>query len=347
MLISRSQPPDFSNLLNRNLHLIFDVDGVVRNHTEMPIDERVLQAIKRLSEFPNVRITFISGTPVSQKEGLQIWRKSNSTLDTSLGKQFSKEIAEGKITIFGALGGHKLSNDNTKETLEEYNLATIFEMGKMLISAFLLEVSSGRNHPQIETAKMIKQNLDTLELTNFKQPNDVTPEEFEEIVNKIRAEIDPQFRLISYGTFIESHSSHPPWNTHHSVKYLKELLTDTNFKLSSLSVDEKIVGHGLAYRKNEGFNFLMISKTNKGKAINRYLMANPNRKEHEFFITIGDTQVDYPMHELSNLAFHVGMESVWKSHDLPHCHFVVGNNGEENQHVDGTLYLLSRILNTH
>lgn len=331
----------FESLKHRPLHLIFDVDGVVRHHTEMPIDERVLKSFKELVKHTNIKTTFISGTPVAQRNGLELWRKSNSTLDSSIGEQFKEELATKRIAIFGALGGQKLDSNLNKVVLEEYTLGQIFEIGKMLISAFILEVENDGNENHKKAAKFVLEKLKDLDLRNHAQHADETPEEFKELIEYIRESIDPHFKLISYGSFIESHTSHPAWHSHHSVNYLKKAVNDPDCGLFSLEEEEKHVGHGIAYRKVEGFNFLMISKTNKGRALKRILSEQTNNAE--FLITFGDTQVDFPMHELADLSFHLGKRKIWEHHNLPHCHLVVDKDGKDEQHVDGTLFLLHQL----
>ena len=62
----------------------------------------------------------------------------------------------------------------------------------------------------------------SLELKDTSQSLVVTPLEFRDIVEKIRANLDPEFKLISNGALIETHTSSPPWDTTLSVDWLKK-----------------------------------------------------------------------------------------------------------------------------
>lgn len=325
--------------------LVCDVDGVIRSSTEAEADSQIITQITDLVAHHNTDVAFISGTPVIQNPLLETWRRGNYTLDKSVGKFFIQEIAENKVTLYGALGGQRMIREDQIEITNQYPLGITFELGKLLLHAFLEEVKNSGDSQQKKYVKDLKYLVDELILINEQQPSDVTPDEFKEIIFKIHSQLDPQFRLVSYGTFIESHTSNPPWNTAHSLKWIEKQLSCTDFLISKFSKEQRELSTGLAYRQSDGFNFLMVSKTNKNLTIKKHLKEKLLLYPDALIVTIGDTQVDFPMHQHAHLAYHVGQEQVWKDHNLSQCMLVQDQFGQDCQHVAGTRYILNHLKN--
>ena len=305
--------------------LICDVDGVVRSSTEANADARVITLIRELIADQKVDVAFISGTPIAQDPSLELWRRGNITLDKAVGSLLAPELQENKITIFGALGGQRMTSEGQVEILEEYSLLTVFELGKLLLYAFLMEIEHDGSKEQKELAADLKITIEALKLENIHQSSSVTPLEFSDIIHKIHTYFDPNFRLISYGSFIETHTSNPPWNTSLSSKWIHSQLNRPHLRISQLSEDQKQVATGLSHRDNAGFYYLMISKINKGLTIKKHIQEKQLLYPHSLVVTIGDTQVDFPMHKHADLAYHVGQEQVWGNHYLPQCMLVKDN----------------------
>lgn len=331
-------------LVAEHLILICDVDGVIRKGTDEEVDPRVVKAMKTLVKERNADIVFISGTPIVQDPALEIWKRGNLTLDKALGKFFTQELSDKKVTIYGALGGQRMTHDGQVEILEQYPLEMNFELGQLLLLAFLGEVEQEGTLQQKRIAADTKDYLYKLKLIDKEQPAEATPDEFRGVVDIIRSHLDTTFRLVSDGPFIESHTSSPPWGFARSLKWLKSQLDSPHLLISQLPEEQKQLAAGLAHRGNESFNFLMISKTNKGCTIKKYLQEKLIAYPNALVVTIGDTQVDFPMHQHAHLAYHVGLEQVWKDHALPHCLLVKDADGRDCQHVNGTLHLLDYFL---
>lgn len=325
--------------------LVCDVDGVIRRNTDEWADMRVISLIKELIHHQNMDVAFISGTPIAQSPLLEIWRRGNIPLDQALGSFLANEIRENKVVIYGALGGQRMTSDFQIEVVNEYPLAILFELGKLLLYAFLEEAAHDGREEQKEIILDLKLHIDELELRNHQQLSSETAYEFEKIVLQIRKFFDPHFRLVSYGAFIESQSSNPPWNTFRSLNWIKSRLNDPDLLIAQLPPEEKQVSTGLAHRANLSFNFLAINKINKGLSIKRHIEEKLLHYPKALIITIGDTQIDFPMHQYAHLAYHVGQEQVWKDGDLPHCFLVLDKFGKDSQHVDGTLHVLNIIKN--
>ena len=62
-------------------------------------------------------------------------------------------------------------------------------------------------------------------------------------------------------------------------------------------------------------------------------------------VTIGDTQIDFPMHKNAHLAFHVGLKKVWENTPLSHCVVVCDSEGKDEQHIEGTIAVLKFLEN--
>ncbi len=109
---------------------------------------------------------------------------------------------------------------------------------------------------------------------------------------------------------------------------------------SSLAPCEKQIAAGFAKRGEHGLNYFLISKTNKGITTKKHIEEKIKQFSNALIVTIGDTQVDFPMHRNAHLAFHVGLEKVWRANPLPQCIMVRNQDGKDSQHVEGTLKVL-------
>lgn len=335
-------PPQFNDGLPVNhIILVCDVDGVIRNNTEDHIDHQVLASIKELINQHNVDVAFISGTPVAQNPFLEIWRRGNTSLNKAVGSFFIRELQEEKVDIYGALGGQRISREGQVEVLEEYPLDITFELSKLLLYGFFEEVRNEGSQQQKNYAEDLKMDLDKLTLKNRLQSPTNTADEFYELIFKIRSQLDPEFRLISYGAFVETHTSNPPWNAIRPSKWIKDQLNSPHLLISQITDEEKQVAVGLAHRGDKSFNFLMISKTNKSLTIKKHIQKKLRTQPNALIVTIGDTQVDFPMHQHAHLAYHVGLKQVWQDHYLPQCMLVQDKFGHDRQHVTGTLHVLN------
>lgn len=345
-LIETYIPPQFNDgRLIEHIILVCDVDGVIRNSTEADIDPQVLASIKGLITTQNVDVAFISGTPVSQSPFLETWRRGNITLDKAIGSFLIREVQEKKVTIYGALGGQRMNHDCQVEIMEEYPLDITFELGKLLLNAFLEEVKNQGSQNQKKCAEDLKSYLDRLKLKNRQQVSTATADEFSDIIFNIHSQLDPNFRLVSYGAFVESQTSNPPWNTDLSLKWIQNQLDRPQLLISQMPEEQKQVATGLAHRGNAGFNFLMVSKTNKSVTMQKHIQEKLLKYPDALIVTIGDTQVDFPMHRHAHLAYHVGKEQIWKNHYLPQCMLVRDHFGRDSQHVSGTLRVLNILKN--
>lgn len=323
--------------------LVCDVDGVIRNSTESDADPQIIASIQELIADQKADVAFISGTPVTQNPLLETWRRGNITLDKAVGRFLTRELEESKVAIYGSLGGQRMTCGGQVEITEEYSLDIMFELSKLLLYGFLGEVKNQGTQKQKSCAEDLESMLDELKLKNKQQSPSITPDEFSEIVFKIHSHLDSNFRLISYGAFVETQTSNPPWNTTWSSKWIKGQLNCPNLLISQVADEQKQVATGLAHRGNDGFNFLIVSKTNKSHTIKKYMQEKLLLYPDAMIVTIGDTQVDFPMHQHAHLAYHVGKEEVWKNHYLPQCLLVRDKFGRDSQHVTGTLYVLNTL----
>lgn len=323
--------------------LVCDVDGVIRHSTEEHADTRIVSTLKDyLQRGLIANAAFISGTPIKQDSSLEVWRKGNSTLDMAIGHYFATEIANNQVTLFGAFGGQRMLQNHTVAMLHEYPINLIFLIGKLLLKAFLQEVRVDGDDQQKKSAERLQYLVDNLQLKDEGQTPLITPKEFTEIILAIRAEIDPDFRLISYGSFMESQTTYPHWGGRTPFKWLQRQV-EINEDFQKIPKSQKCVASGVAYRNHNGFNFLTVSKSNKREAIKAYMHEQASLNPEALIITVGDTQVDFLMHEEAHLAFHVGKRHVWHEYPLSHCHLVLHQDGTDSQHVEGTLRVLDLI----
>lgn len=315
------------------LILISDVDGVIRDSVEAPADPRVIDAFKLLLENKNVDLTFISGTPIDNDLTLEPWYRGNVALNKVFGFYFEKELLEDRVSIFGVLGGQRMKGNGTFEVMDEYPPKVSSELSHLLIHAFLHEVLHFGNAQQKNIAINLQKEL------NFLSSNP-SLQRFDQIVMMIREHLDPNFRLINNGASMETQTTNPLWNILISPKWIEEEMNKPQYLLSSLPPWQKQIASGFAKRQDHGFNFLMISKTNKGRTSKKHIEEKIKLFPRALIVTIGDTQLDFPMHQNAHLAFHVGREGVWHNNSLPQCVMIRNENGEDSQHVEGTLKVL-------
>lgn len=306
--------------------LISDVDGVVRESIVSVAHPKVVEAIKSLLSHPNVDITFISGSPVENNPNLEAWNEENLSLKKVFESCFTQEFYENRVSIFGLAGGHTLNNDGTKKPIDEYPPETCYELSKLLLRAFFQEVLTNGTKEQQKIALSLEHQLNSSELRS--------------IASNIREHLDPNFRLINMGAIVETHFSNPPWNTSISYEWLKKEL-ETSETFAHLPLNQKQLATGFAKKEGEGFNFLLISKTDKGRTIQKHLESKKKEFPNALIVTIGDSQIDFPMHKHAHLAFHVGPKKVWENNPLPNCILVRSSSGEDRQHIQGTLQVLA------
>jgi len=264
-------------------------------------------------------------------------------LNRVFGSSFQKELSDSKVAIYGALGAHLMKKDGGVEIVDEYSLETSFELTRYLLLAFLQEVQIRGAIAQQELAKELEDELYAVSLQNINQPTNITAIEFDPIVRVIREHFDPHFRVINNGPMVETHTSNPPWSTGLFVSWMQKKLDQPHSVVSRLLSEQKNIATGYAKCGDQPFNYFLISKTNKGNTIKKHIEDKLKTYPHALIITIGDTQVDFPMHSKAHLAFHVGLEKVWHDNALLQCMMIRNAKGEENQHIEGTLRVLNLI----
>lgn len=320
--------------------LISDVDGVVREGVEATADPRVIQAIKCLLENQGIDVTFISGTPIENDLTLEPWRRGNVPLSKVFGFSFKQEVLQERVAIYGVLGGHRMKADGTMKVVDEYSSEISYELGKLLIYSFLQEVLHYGSAEQKAVAKHIQIELTSLETDNSDHSANLTAAGFYPIIRMIHEHLDPNFRLITNGALVETHTSNPPWASTLSSKWLQEEINQPQHLIFNLPQSQKQIATGYAKKEGEGFNYLLISKTNKGLTTKKHLEEKIKRFPKALIVTIGDTQVDFPMHQNAHLAFHVGLKEVWLNNQLPNCVMICNFEGKDAQHIEGTLQIL-------
>lgn len=320
--------------------LISDVDGVVRDSVENTADLRVIQRVKSLLENSGVDVAFLSGTPIENNRNVESWCQGNIPLSEVFDSLFEKELLDKRVAIYGLLGGHCMKPDGSLEVVEEYSPEVSNEIGKLLIQGFLKEVLMDGSSEQKRIATELEIELEALILDHSKQSRNVTSQEFYTIVKVIRQHLDPNFRLLSNGALIETHTSNPVWNTEMTLNWFKDEINCPQYLISHLPSTQKQIARGTAKRGEDKFNYFLICITNKGLTAKKHIEKKLKNSPNALVVTIGDGQVDFPMHKNAHLAFHVGPEEVWINNPLPHCVMMLSPDGKDNQCVNGTLQVL-------
>jgi len=335
-------PEDFQNgEIIEQLVVICDVDGVVRDSVESKVDQRIVTAVKSLVQRGNVHVTFLSGTPAWNDQTVALWRRGNMALDEAFGSSFRAEQAADQIDILGGFGGQKLHPDGTVEPLEKLSIESVFTIGKIMVCGLLQQIAQQGNHLQQQFAQELLTKAEKLQLQDLSQNPVVTPAEFEDIALEIRQKIDPRFRLLSNICVIEVQMS-PYWDLAQMTTWVKDSLQDIGL---STSEEKRQLVSGRAKRSGEDFDFILFGTTNKGTTSAHIIAEKRKCFPRALVVTLGDTQGDFPMHANAHLGFHVGMHKVWEQNQLAQCVMVKSANGQDSQHVEGTLYVLEQLEN--
>ena len=354
---SKSAPRD-------ELLVVLDVDGVTRRGVTDSADPAVIRAVKELLDHSveakvHAEVAFLSGTPsFLQAADLPDWCGGNVPLSFVFGDSFNAEIAAGRVSIHGQLGADKLVLNKACEDGREA-LVGVVEQGfthtqqaeifVALIEAYLvdLERTSREAHMRIapsaaDAMVAVKEAAKALEKAAAAgiAPKLCTraPPELEPFAAAVREHFDPHFRVVSNGATVEYHDFKTLGKFHHE--------------------DLVVPGHassGIAHRDGNSFRFVIVTTTNKGETVKRLVerrraetarRRGGNPEDHELeVVTVGDTAIDYPMHELASTPFHVGIPAVWDAHDraeVAHVACVTRRDGSAPL-VDGTVAVLEAI----
>ncbi len=328
--------------------IISDVDGVIRSHPDdKRIPENIVYTIKQLLRTNKVQMAFISGSPLTRTEDAGEWQLDVYPLEKLFLPEFENEIEEGKIVIYGAMGGQFLSSSNQVFYQKFYSPYQIEEGCKILLKSFLEEVSVQGSLSQKKQAFIILHSLKMLApsnqanngLANQSPYQHHSLEVLKNIVLSIRANIDPNFRLINRGNEVEFHASDTAWNFERiQISVSRELQKNACF---SNIVDQK----KQCYYGSHWIKISHISKKDPATSfIESYRKTYPERSP--LILAFGDGSVDFPMFDVAHLAFFVGSSSqVSKQKNIGKLPLVIvrDSEGKDSCHVDGTFRILSAL----
>ncbi|MDP1836150.1 MAG: hypothetical protein Q8K75_09550 [Chlamydiales bacterium] len=344
-------PNRFANgeIINNVLY-ISDVDGVMRTLADRPLDQDVVSLAKELLKTEKVFGTFISGTPVFSDLNVEECRRGNTSLKPIFEEHFAEDIKAERVRILGAMGGQQLAPNGEVEIIEHFTLDQSFQIAKLLLEVFLERVVETGTPPQAAIAGSLMHALHNIQLINPHQDISRTPDEFVELLESIRSQLDPELRLLCNGADVELQVSRgidgEAITMQKNLTFLLHLkLLDKENSLSSLEPHQRIPASGPAKRGSVDFNFVKISKLDKGQAIaglvSGYMQKNPNA----FVIVFGDSSVDLPMMHSSDLGIFVGgMKSISNLTKPSQMVMVTDENGNDFTNVAGTVTILRALL---
>lgn len=113
--------------------------------------------------------------------------------------------------------------------------------------------------------------------------------------------------------------------------------------LSSLKDAQKRVSSGIEKKDDVQFTYVVVSKTNKDVTTQKVISLIQNRLPQAFIISFGDGADDFQMHKRAALGVHVGSFKVYADNQSPQSIMVRGQDGKENQFVQGTAEMLERL----
>ena len=332
------------------LVLLLDVDGVTRASVEKRVDEAVMAAVNKLLSLPAIAgLYFLSGSPIDNDDSIDEWRRGNLPLQAAFSGCFTDmELRSGRVGIYGQVGTQRLCDNATVETLDAFSSAGQHFVACTLLQHFL-EAASNIASLSAAAGNLLTNDLQALRSMTVSadaRPSKCTPDLFFDLVRKIRALIDPTFRLVSSESLAEFHMD---------PRLAGGIEGATRgVRLSCRRVPELVkasVFSGVAHRGTTEFAFLLVTLSNKGKAASA-ILDGVNRARTQkgdrgrlCTVTIGDGGVDYPMHVLADASFHVGPRRAWDAGaELCDTVLVVSKkDGAASQHVQGTEFVLMSI----
>ena len=322
--------PPLSPDATHHVVLILDVDGVTRSCVGSAVDRRVTRRVSRLITTlgrDNIRVNFLSGSPLLSDLGRPEWCRGNLGLCTAFSGCFPEEwLNSGVVSIYGQFGTERLvSSAGDVEILAQFSDAQVAKITKALLSLYLTTAVKERGQTQLEKW------LDVLV-----RADDVSTPLIADIANDIRTTYDRGFRLLTSHSVVETHEEQHITDTVLSPGKLHTMLDGVLPPTASCCA-------GIAHRKGAEFRYLSCSYTNKGTSANSIVAKCKGALcPDPAVITAGDGCLDYSMHKLAHVSFHVGPASVFEMQQgsFPHVALVDGGG----THCDGTVKVLDFLL---
>jgi hypothetical protein len=343
--------------------VILDVDGVTRRGVTDVADPRVLRLVQRClahnaadatAATAAVRVVFLSGTPARvhdhAADASEDWRRANVGLDSIFGDMVAPLLAAGTVSIYGQLGMDRLSVGSNGEVVGEsvgkYSAGEVSCICGHLLGWYFKMAAEAHAAEAAEGLKLLAAAGAAM---TAETPAVPTPDAYAAVCGFIRARLDPHFRLISNGGNIEFHDVALMHHGAPMPAVIAELRALLDADAASFAKVPSPSG-GVAHRGDVEFRFLIVTLTNKGATVDRLVTedaALAPAAARRRILTVGDTQIDYPMHSRADVAFHVGAAAVWEAHRgdaaLQHVNMVAGNDGRDMQNTDGTVAVLEAL----
>lgn len=308
------------------------------------VDPRIAASFKRMLQEQNVEVVIISGSPAVNDQTVDEWRRANTPLRDAFGDLFTEEIRAKKMRIFGCLGGQELTAEGGAQG--DYPLKTSFGLSHLLLEAFLRELSQHGSAEQKTLADRLQVKLSKVELEDENQPTNLTAREYKEIAETVCG-LDNLFHLVNNGPSLACKTTFP-WVTESTAAWVRQELEKRAEQLGLDPAKLPTVSTGGEKRGDIGMRYLLISQTNKGPVTEKLLAGRD--LSTTLVLTVGDGEVDYAMHEKAaamklgmGVAFHVGPKDIWDKKPLHQCVMVVDKNGQDKQHLEGTLHVLNLV----
>jgi hypothetical protein len=303
---------------------LLDVDGVTRRGVTDVADPDVVAQIKRLLKAADAHgvpldVIFISGSPCFPGS-TEDWCAGNVPLVDVLVPFFESEIRAGRVLVFGQQGADAIVS-LPEGGISQFRSGFFTTDEDDAILAALVDCHA-RDVAAVDAkvgALLRGVSDDCAKSTGAKGV-----QRFKPYALAVRSLFDPNFRIVANGAATEFHDFR-------CLQPTTTIATIEGFRCVA----------GLAHRDHNEFRFVLVSKTDKGTSVQAMFPAGSDVT----LVTIGDTAVDFPMHEVGKYAFHVGLPSVFEAHRTPsteHVTMVLTVDGRASQ-VDGTVDILRAV----
>lgn len=316
------KPPQKIERLSQIL-IASDVDGVIRYHADQgEIDPLIVRSLKKLLS-KGVKIAFISGSPVFDNPAAEAWEEDNKGIGEMFYKHFKDEIDGQRMFVIGHMGSQFYKNPFYDVSVYYYSAEEIFNISKQLLEATLRSYAEYGCGIQQRNAENL---LERLKLVEYSA---VEPQRAHHLLREVavftKETIDSEFKLLNRLSEIEVQ--------------MKSKRFDIGEVTKRVDGSMGIIASGSMSRNDVPMAFAKISKLTKKDAAS-YFFKQFSEKGDTLHIAIGDGQVDIPLYEAADKAYHVGPEI----ERLPRGTMVVPDKlGNRPSYLDGTKKVLKSI----
>lgn len=324
------------------LWIISAVDGILReDRTDKTAVSKVVERFEELLKTGNVKVIFLSSSPLEHLEYAEEWERDDSEpIRPLIEKAFGEYVKSGQVEMLGAMAGQRIINGKV-EFSNSYTAQQVYDASYLMLY-YLLKDSIAN------VTDVSQEILKKLELLANEQVTDVETahRKLKDIVMEIRKKIDPEFKLINRGSDVMIEGTKKYWIMSEAYHRVRDAISHPNTGKTVFNLpayERNIVYYSGVSGKTPVYN-LRISKETKKEATERIVNEFSAKQIKGLTLAFGDLILDVPMYFAVHLAFHMGSAKVPMGLSCP---VIIRNKkGEDHQFTRGTEEILEMLVDS-